>query len=156
MPNRKLFSVALQRLYTAGHLPALCCNHLLVHIIAGATALRKHWEESKRSVTHCTKGNVTLTNVIVEHRDKKTLVLRWPVAKCLSSSSCAPRFGSPRFGSWARTWHGSSSHAEVVCHIHNQRCSQLEYTTRYWRALGRREEEKKRRLATDVSSGANL
>ena len=39
---------------------------------------------------------------------------------------------------------------------HNQKDLQLEYTTRYWGPLGRRRKEKKRRLATDVSSGANL
>ena len=37
---------------------------------------------------------------------------------------------------------------------HNQRNSQLEYTTMYWGLWG--EEKKKRRLATDVSAGANV
>ena len=37
----------------------------------------------------------------------------------------------------------------------SMRHSQLEYTTMYWGDLGRRR-RKKRRLVTDVSSGANL
>ena len=39
---------------------------------------------------------------------------------------------------------------------HNQRHSQVEYTTMYWGLWGEEEEEEKRRLETDVSSGANL
>ena len=39
---------------------------------------------------------------------------------------------------------------------HRQRDIQLEYTTMYWGLQGEEEEKKKGRLATDVSSGANL
>ena len=42
-------------------------------------------------------------------------------------------------------------------YVHNQKNLQLEYTTMYCGGLwGEEEEELKRRLATDVSSGANL
>ena len=39
---------------------------------------------------------------------------------------------------------------------HNQKDLQLEYTTAYWGALGRRRRKKRRRLATDVNLGANV
>ena len=55
------------------------------------------------------------------------------------------------FGSWARAWHCSSGHVEVASHIAQPEGP----TTMYWGPWGE-EEEEKRRLATDVSSGANL
>ena len=67
-------------------------------------------------------------------------------------------FGSPgfrQFGSWAQTWHCSSGHAEATSHI-----AQPEgLTTRIYNyVLGGFGEKKgkKRTLATDVGSGANL
>ena len=63
--------------------------------------------------------------------------------------------GFHRFRSWTWTWSCSSGHAEVVSHT-----AQPEGPTDkiYNYVLGGLEEEKKkkRRLATDVSSGANL
>ena len=65
-------------------------------------------------------------------------------------------FGSPgfrRFRSWPWTWHRSSSRAEAVSH----KAQPEALTTRIYnyvlRGFG---EKKKERLATDVSSGANL
>ena len=67
-------------------------------------------------------------------------------------SSCAPlrRPGVRWFGSWGRTWHCSSRHAEAASHMPQPEGPQLQYTTMYWGASGRR--RKKIRLATDVSS----
>ena len=50
---------------------------------------------------------------------------------------------------------GYSYAIKVVVAKNNQRHSQLEYTTIYWGRFGEKK-KKKRRLATDVSSGANL
>ena len=63
--------------------------------------------------------------------------------------------GFHQFGSWARTWHHSSSHAEAGSHIAQPEGFAAIYTTVYWLLWGE-EEEEKRRLATVVSSGANL
>ena len=74
-------------------------------------------------------------------------------------SLCAPP-GRPRShwcGSWVRTWHRLSGHAEAASHT-----AQPEWpTTRIYNYVlgGFREKKKKRKtkgLATDVSSGANL
>ena len=83
-----------------------------------------------------------------------------PVAQWLSSNAPLRRPGFRWFGSWARTWHHSSGHVEVASHV-----SQLEgpITKIYNYVLGgfgeKKQKEKKKkekRLATVVSSGANL
>ena len=67
------------------------------------------------------------------------------------------RFSSPGFHgfrSWVRTWHRLSGHAEVASHI-----AQPEALTTYNYVLGgfgEKKKKEKRRLATDVSSGASL
>ena len=67
-----------------------------------------------------------------------------------------PRFH--QFGSWALTWHGSLSYAEAASHIAQPEA----LTTRIYNcvlgAMGRRRKgkRKKKRLATDISSGENL
>ena len=72
----------------------------------------------------------------------------------------APHFSGPGFhwfGFWARTWHRSSGHVAAASHIAQPEGPQLQYTTMYWRGLGRKSRKKKKgRLATVVSSGANL
>ena len=55
------------------------------------------------------------------------------------------------------TWHRSSGHAEAVFHIAKPEA----LTTRIYNYVrgglwGEEEEKKRRRLATDVSAGANL
>ena len=68
-------------------------------------------------------------------------------------------FSSPgfhRFGSWVQMWQHSLSHAEVVSHIAQ---SEGPTTRIYNYVLGElwgEEEGGKKRLATDVSSDANL
>ena len=65
--------------------------------------------------------------------------------------------GGPGFGSWAQTWHCSSGHVEVASHI-----PQLEgHATKIYNCVQRwfgeiKAENKKKRLATVVSPGANL
>ena len=59
--------------------------------------------------------------------------------------------GFASFGSWAWIWHQYQVMLRWHPTRHNYKDSQLEYTTRYWGALGRR--RRKKSLATDVSSG---
>ena len=75
-----------------------------------------------------------------------------PVAKWLSSRAPLRQSRVSWFGSWAWTWHHSSGLAEAATHV-----PQLEgYTTKICNyALGGFG-EKKKRLSTVVSSGANL
>ena len=80
-----------------------------------------------------------------------------PVAEWLSS--CAPLWRLGGFaGSDPGRGHGIAHQASLRRHptCHNQRDSQLKYTAMYWGDLGRKSRKKKRRLATVVSSGANL
>ena len=65
-------------------------------------------------------------------------------------------FGSPGFPGWDPGCRPSTTYQATLRQRptqQNQKDLQLEYTTRYWGALGRR---KKKRLATNVSSGASL
>ena len=78
-----------------------------------------------------------------------------PMAEQLSLHAPLWRPRVHQFGSWARTWHHSSGHAESVSHVAQPEGPTIEYTTMYWGALGRRN-KKRGRLATVVSSGANL
>ena len=77
-----------------------------------------------------------------------------PVAEWLSSHIPLWGPGFCQFRSWAQTWHHSSSHAEAASHIGQPE----EPTARIYNYVlgGFGEKEEKRRLATDVSSGANL
>ena len=73
------------------------------------------------------------------------------MAEWVSSHASLQGPGFCRFGSWARTWYRSSGHAEVGSHM-----PQLEGpTTRICNYVlgGFGEKKKKKRLATDVSSG---
>ena len=72
------------------------------------------------------------------------------MVKFARSASVAQDFTSTDPGR-GRGWHHSSGHAE-----HNQKDPQLEHTTMYWGALMGRIIIIKKRLATDVSSSANL
>ena len=51
--------------------------------------------------------------------------------------------------------HGTA-HQAVLRWRPAQKDLQLEYTTMYWGALGKRRRRKEKKMATDVSSGANL
>ena len=66
-------------------------------------------------------------------------------------------FGGPRFAGWILRGHGTAHQAMLRLHPtqRNQKDLQLKYTTMYW-GLWEEEEEKKKRLATDINSSANL
>ena len=70
------------------------------------------------------------------------------------------RFGGPefcRFGSWAWTWHGLSSHAEAASHVAQPEGPTSRIYNYILGAFGeKKKKKKKKRLATVVSSGANL
>ena len=79
------------------------------------------------------------------------------MAEQLSSCALLQWSGFHQFGPWAQTWHCSSSHAEAAPHVAEPKGP----TTRIYNyVLGvlweKKKKEKSRRLATDVSSGANL
>ena len=81
-----------------------------------------------------------------------------PVAERLSPSSLLWLGGQGfhRFRSWAQTWHRSSGHVEAASHM-----TQLEgCATKIYNYIpggfGEMSQEKKKRLATVVNSGANL
>ena len=76
------------------------------------------------------------------------------MAEWLSSHAPLLHSGFHRFGSWAQTWHRSSGHAEAASHVPQPEAPTTGTYSYVWGALGRRT-RKKRRLATDVSSGAS-
>ena len=69
------------------------------------------------------------------------------------SVSCGPGFC--QFKSWARTWHCSSDHAEVESHMAQPEALTTRMYNYVLRGFGEKK-KKRKRLATDVSSGANL
>ena len=77
------------------------------------------------------------------------------MAEWLSLCALLQSPGFCQFRSWAWTWHCSSGHVEAASRIAQPET----LTTRIYNyvpgALGRRR-KKKRRLATDVSAGADL
>ena len=77
------------------------------------------------------------------------------MAEWLSSRT---RFASPGFcwfGSWARTGHHSSSHAEAASQIAQPEALTTRIYSYVLRGFGEKK-KKNKRVATDVSSGANL
>ena len=64
------------------------------------------------------------------------------VVKFTCSASVAS-FGFHQFPSWARTWHHSSGHAEVVSHMPQLEGPQLKYAAMYWGDLGSKSRKKK-------------
>ena len=76
-----------------------------------------------------------------------------PMVKFVCSPSAAQGFAGSDPGRVQGTAHQAMLRRWPT--QHSQKDLQLEYTTMYWGSLGRRRREKKRRLATDVSSGAN-
>ena len=84
----------------------------------------------------------------------KNLVLgAGPMAEWLSSR--AMLLGFHWFRSWAWMWHHSLGHAEAASHIAQPEVLTTRIYNYYWGFWGEEEEERKT-LATDVSSGANL
>ena len=67
-----------------------------------------------------------------------------------------PRFC--RFGSWAWTWHRSSGQAEAASHMPHPEALTTRIYNYVLEGFGekKKKERRKKRLATDVSSGANL
>ena len=66
-----------------------------------------------------------------------------PVAEWLSSTLCFSSPGFHQFGSWAKTWHHSSSHAEMASHTAQPEGP----TTRIYNyVLGGFGEEKKKKI----------
>ena len=68
-------------------------------------------------------------------------------------------FGGPGFHwfrSWARTWHHLPNHAEVASHIAQPEGPTTRIYNYVLEGLEEKEKERKRRLATDISSGANI
>ena len=83
-------------------------------------------------------------------RTNATRVGPWPSGEVFTLCFGGPGF--LRFASWVRKWHCSSSHAEAVSHI----VQPEGHTTRIYNyVLGGfgEKKKKKKRLATDVSSG---
>ena len=82
----------------------------------------------------------------------------WPrgrVVKFAHSAAGGPVFH--QFESWAWTWHCSSSHAEEASHMPQREGPTTEKLYNcVLGGFGEKKQEKKRRLATVVSSGANL
>ena len=77
------------------------------------------------------------------------------MAKWLSSHTLLQGFAGLDPGCGHGTAHGAMLRRHPT--QHNQKDVQLEYTTIYWGTLGRRGKKgRRRRLATDVGSGANL
>ena len=71
--------------------------------------------------------------------------------------SHALRFGGPgfhQFGSWAWTWHCSSGHAEAASHTAQPEGPTTRIYNYVLGSLGEKKEKKK--IGTDVISGANL
>ena len=62
-------------------------------------------------------------------------------------------YGGPGFlwfGSWTRTWHRSSGHAEVASHMPQLGGATTKiYTTMYWGGLGRKSRKKKKEKNED-------
>ena len=79
-----------------------------------------------------------------------------PVAEWLSSCSPLPQPGVRWFGSWAQAWHHSSSHAEAVSHIPQPEGPTTTIYNYVPEGFGEKKKTGKTRVATDVSSGANL
>ena len=81
-----------------------------------------------------------------------------PVAEWSSSHAPLQRPRVSLVGSDPGRGHGTAHQATLRQHPteHNQRDPQLKYTTMYWGDLGRKSRKRKKRLATVVSSGANL
>ena len=79
---------------------------------------------------------------------------RGQLVKFMCSALVAQGFASSDPGRGRSTAHQAMLSQRPTQHY--QRHSQLEYTTMYWGALGKRRRKEKRRLSTDVSSGANL
>ena len=67
---------------------------------------------------------------------------------------CGPGFH--RFGSWVQTWHHSSGHVEVASHMPQLEGPTTKVSNYVLGGFGEKKQEKKRRLATVVKSGANL
>ena len=87
-------------------------------------------------------------------RNRIVGAIRWP-----SGLVRALHFGGPGFlgfGSWVQTWHRSSSHAEVASHIVQPEGPTTRIYNYVLGGFGEKQKGKKRRLATDVSSGGNL
>ena len=90
-------------------------------------------------------------------QDKKILgegAARGRVVKFARSASAAPEFC--RLGSLVQTWHRSSGHAEAVSHIAQPERPTTGIYSYVLGGFGEKKKKKKKRLATDVSSGANL
>ena len=77
-----------------------------------------------------------------------------PVFKFGHSTAVAQAFAGSDLG----RGHGTASQATLRWHptCHNYKDLQLRYTTMYQGGFGEIKQEKKKRLATVVSSGANL
>ena len=76
------------------------------------------------------------------------------VVKIVCSTLAAQGFAGSNPGCRHSTAHQAMLRLCPTCH--NQKDPQLKYTTVHWGHLGRKSRKKKRRLATVVSSGANL
>ena len=79
---------------------------------------------------------------------------RGQVVKLVHSSEVAQGFAGSDPGHRHDTAHQAVLRQRPIGH--NERHSQLEYTTMYWGDFGQKKGEKKKRLATVFSSGANL
>ena len=78
------------------------------------------------------------------------------MAEWLSSGAPLRWPGFRQFRSWARTWHHSSGCAEAASHTAQPERPATGIYNCILGGFGKKKREKKRKLATDVSSGANL